>query len=196
MRIGLDGFPLTELKTGVGTYTFELACALANGAPQDDFELIAPRPFSPPALADSRPANLELVYSNPNPLQRRWWSIGLPSYIRRRSLTLYHGTNYEVPLQGRCPTVLTIPDLSWRLHSSTHEARVVLRGRLRLPLMARTATLIVTPSDRVRQEVCDYLKIKPDKVIATPLAPNRRFVPLPAAETLEVRKRLGIEDQF
>jgi glycosyltransferase involved in cell wall biosynthesis len=196
MRIGLDGFPLTELKTGVGTYTFELACALANGAPEDDFELVAPRPFLPAVLADSRPANLELVYSKPNPLQRRWWSIGLPSYMRRRSLTLYHGTNYEVPLRGRRPTVLTIHDLSWLLHSSTHEARVVRRGRLRLPLMARNATLIVTPSEMVRREVCDYLKVKPDKVFATPLAPGRGFVPLPPAETLEVRKRLGIEEQF
>jgi glycosyltransferase involved in cell wall biosynthesis len=196
MRIGLDGFPLTELRTGVGTYTFELACALASGAPQDDFELIAPRPVTPATLADSRPANLELVYSKPNLLHRRWWSIGLPSYIRRRSLTLYHGTNYEVPLWGQGPTVLTIHDLSWLLHSNTHEARVVRRGRLRLPLMARNATLIVTPSDMVRREVCEHLKIKPEKVIATPLAPGRSFVPLPPADTIEVRKRLGIEDEF
>ena len=196
MRIGLDGFPLTDLKTGVGTYTISLARALANGAPQDDFELVAPRPFSAAALADSRPANLELVYSKPNALHRRWWSIGLPAYMRRRSLTLYHGTNFEVPLQGRRPTVLTIHDLSWRLHSNTHEAAAVRRGRLRLPLMARTATLIVTPSDRVRREVCDYLKIKPDKVFSTPLAPNHEFTPLPLDQTLVVRKRLGIEKEF
>jgi len=196
MRIGLDGFPLTELKTGVGTYTFELACALANGAPQDDFELIAPRPFEPAALAGSRPANLELVYSKPNPLQRRWWSIGLPSYIGRRSLTLYHGTNYEVPLRGQRPTVLTIHDLSWLLHSSTHEARVVRRERLRLPLMARSATFIVTPSEMVQREVCDYLNIKPNKVVATPLAPGRGFAPVPPDQTFEVRRRLGIEDDF
>jgi alpha-1,3-rhamnosyl/mannosyltransferase len=196
MRIGLDGFPLTELKTGVGTYTIKLACALANGAPQDDFELIAPRPFSATALADSRPANLELVYSKPNPFQQRWWSIGLPAYIRRRSLTLYHGTNFEVPLQVRRPTVLTIHDLSWRLHSNTHEASVVRRGRLRLPLMARTATLIVTPSDMVRREVCEYLKIKPDKVFSVPLAPSRELTPLPPDQTLVVRNRLGIEKEF
>lgn len=196
MRIGLDGFPLTELKTGVGTYTIKLACALANGAPQDDFELIAPRPFSATALVESRPANLELVYSKPNPLQQRWWSIGLPAYIRRRSLTLYHGTNFEVPLQVRRPTVLTIHDLSWRLHSNTHEASVVRRGRLRLPLMARTATLIVTPSDMVRREVCEYLKIKPDKVFSVPLAPGRELTPLSPDQTLPVRNRLGIEKEF
>ena len=63
-------------------------------------------------LADSRPANLELVYSKPNAIQRHWWTLGLPSNIWRRSLTLYHGTNYEVPLQGRRPTVLTIPQIS------------------------------------------------------------------------------------
>jgi glycosyltransferase involved in cell wall biosynthesis len=196
MRIGLDGFPLTELKTGVGTYTIKLACALANGAPQDEFELVAPRPFSAAALADSRPGNLDLVYSKPSPLHQRWWSIGLPAYIRRHSLMLYHGTNFDVPLQGRCPTVLTIHDLSWRLHSNTHEASVVRRGRLRLPLMARRATMIVTPSDRVRREVCEYLKIRPDKVFSVPLAPNGELTPLPSHQTLEVRKRLGIEKEF
>ena len=42
--------------------------------------------------------------------------------------------------------------------------------------MARTATLIVTPSEMVRREVCDYLKIKPGKVIAVP--PAHRIVVL------------------
>ncbi len=42
MRIGLDGFPLTYPKTGVGHDTFELARALAMGAPSDDFQLVSP----------------------------------------------------------------------------------------------------------------------------------------------------------
>ena len=37
MRIGLDGMPLAQLKTGVGTYTIELARALAAQSPHDDF---------------------------------------------------------------------------------------------------------------------------------------------------------------
>ncbi len=42
MLIGLDAIPLTEAKTGVGHYTFELARALAVAAPGEEFELAYP----------------------------------------------------------------------------------------------------------------------------------------------------------
>ena len=155
MRIGLDGLPLTQPKTGVGTYTFELARALAALAPDDEFQLVSPRPFDPGASDDASPSNLSLVYSPPNLLERRWWSLGMPSYIRRNALTLFHGTNFEVPLRGNCPTVITIHDLSLLLHSSTHDARAVLRGRMRLPRMAHTATMVITDSEQVRREVAN-----------------------------------------
>ena len=196
MRIGLDGMPLTQLKTGVGTYTRELAHALAAQSPHDDFELVSPLAFQPDALRNDKPANLAMVYTKPNPLQRRWWSIGLPSYIRRTSLALFHGTNFEVPLRGNCPTVITIHDLSLLLHSSTHEARAVLRGRLRLPQMVRRATLVITVSEQVRREVCEHLGIEAGKVVAIPLAAQRTFVPMSSAETDPVLRRLGVEDEF
>jgi len=196
MRIGLDGLPLTQLKTGVGTYTFELARALAAHAPADDFQLVSPKPFDLSGGGVPHPPNLSLVYSKPNLLERRWWSLGMPSYIRRNSIALFHGTNFEVPLRGNCPTIVTIHDLSLLLHSSTHEPRAVLRGRVRLPRMARRATLVITDSEAVREEVCEHLHVAPEKVFAIPLAPRAEFAPMPAGATGEVRKRLGIEDEF
>ena len=189
--------PLAQPRTGVGTYTFELAKALAAAAPQDEFDLISPLPFEETVLADARPVNLELIYSRANLFQRRWWTVGLPSYLKRnRSLALFHGTNYEIPLRAYCPSVLTIHDLSLLLHSNTHEARAVRRGRLLLPLMARKAKLIITPSEQVKNEVCEHLNIKREKVFAIPLAPRSDFKPVTSAETLATRKRLEIEDQF
>ena len=196
MRIGLDGLPLTQLKTGVGTYSVELARALAAQAPEDEFELVSPRPFDPAISRDGLPANVSLVYSKPNLLARRWWSLGLPSYLRRSPIALFHGTNFEVPLRGSCPTVVTIHDLSLLLHSSTHEARAVLRGRVRLPRMVRRATFVVTDSEQVRGEICEHLRVAPGKVIAIPLAPQREFAPVSSELAAEVRRRLGVEDEF
>jgi glycosyltransferase involved in cell wall biosynthesis len=196
MRIGLDGLPLTQLKTGVGTYTLELARALAAQAPQDEFQLISPRPFEDAASQNGTPENLSLVYSKPNLFARRWWSLGLPSYLRRTSTALFHGTNFEVPLRGNCPSVITIHDLSLLLHSSTHEARAVVRSRIRLPRMARKAALVITDSEQVRREVCEHLGIRPEKVIAIPLAPQASFVPAPAEVAAEARRRLGVEEEF
>jgi glycosyltransferase involved in cell wall biosynthesis len=199
MRIGIDGLPLSERKTGVGHYTFELARALALDSPSDEFELVSPRPFM--SLADGAndlpwPSNLRAVHQPTGPLSRRWFLFGLPRYISQRPLSLFHGTNYEVPLWKSCPTVLTIHDLSLLLYPETHEPKRVRRARRRLPIMTRAADLIVTPTNAVRLEVCEYLKVTSERVVAVPEAPRRIFRRKSTAETLEARERLGLKDDF
>ncbi len=200
MRIGLDGLPLTAAKTGVGHYTYELARALASAEPSGEFEILYPstyatvRPDAPnsPLL----PPNLKLNRVRVGPMGRHWWSAGLPRYIRRSHLELFHGTNYDVPLWRRCATVLTIHDLSQLLHPETHEKRRVSRARRRLPLMSRTADAIITPTESVRVDVCELLKVSPGKVFAIPEAARACFKPMSFAETADARRRLGIGDNF
>jgi glycosyltransferase involved in cell wall biosynthesis len=200
MRIGIDGLPLTAAKTGVGHYTYELARALASAEPSSQIEIVYPSTYAviQPDNSNSAllPPNLKLNRVRVGPLGRHWWSAGLPRYIRRSKLELFHGTNYDVPLWRRCATVLTIHDLSQLLHSETHEKRSVSRARRRLPVMSRTADAIITPTESVRFDVCELLKVSPDRVFAIPEAARACFKPLAFAETANVRRRLGIGDDF
>lgn len=200
MLIGIDGIPLRDIKTGVGHYTFELAKALALAAPENQLEILSPFDFESSSsgenVEDSLPANLQFTRVKVNLLERNWWTIGLPRYIKRKSLGLFHGTNFDIPLWRRCPTVLTVHDLSSILHPETHEARHVRRERRRLPLMARSATQIVTPSESVRREIIEHLHVPPEKVTAVPAAARSIFRPLPPEQTVATRKRLGVEDEF
>ena len=176
MYVGLDGIPLKQVKTGVGHYTSELARALADVAPDDKFELLMP----------PRPS-----------LRSRYWSqIGLPLYINRLRLDLFHGTNYNIPLWKVCPTVLTIHDLSLLLWPQTHERSLVRRARRRLPMMARAATAIIVPSHAVKREVCDHLEIDSRKIVVIPEAAREAFQQIPTTETESVRRRLRVEDDF
>lgn len=199
MRVGLDGFPLGSLKTGVGHYTFELARALAHAAPADEFDLVSPVPFTDSVLNElnqnSLP-NLRAINPRVTPVHSRWWAIGLPLYLRQASLDLFHGTNYEVPLWNRRRTVVTIHDLSVLLHPHNHEPHLVRRARHRLPLMARSAAMIITVTESMKREICEHLGIRGEKVVVTPEAPRGTFQPVPLNETIETRRRLGIEDEF
>jgi glycosyltransferase involved in cell wall biosynthesis len=199
MRIGLDGIPLSKLKTGVGHYTFELAQALASLAPSDDFQLVSPIPYTD-AIRNLRqqesPVNLELVHTDVSGLSKHWWTMGLPAYLRRHPLDLFHGTNYDIPFLASIRTVLTIHDLASHFHPETLKTRSVRRARYRLPIMARRATMIITPTRAVRLEVCERLKVSPEKVVAVHHAPRPSFRPLPPSQTLETRNRLGIDDDF
>jgi glycosyltransferase involved in cell wall biosynthesis len=199
MRIAIDGIPLAEPKTGIGHYTFELARGLAALAPEYDFELVAHVPIEAAvegAFEESLPANLRAVHARVNSLSRRWWTIGLPLYVQHNGITLFHGTNYKIPLWNRCRTIVTIHDLSLLLHSHTHEAELVRRARLRLPATARMASKIITDSESVKREICEHLKVRPEKIAVVPLAPRRAFRPVGTEASAEARRRLGVEDEF
>lgn len=198
MLIGLDAIPLTEPLTGVGHYTFQLARALADASPTDDFTLAYPSRYPEIDLSLSLPpSNLRAERVTVGALGGRWWLVGLPRYARRQRLSLFHGTNYEIPLRAPCPTVLTIHDLSVFTHPRTHVARRALRQRLRLSLMARAATEIITPTEAVRREVLKLFRaVDPEKVTAIHEAPREIFRPLPRAEAEETLRRLGIENDF
>src|SRR2546421_2317818 len=199
MRVGLDGYPLAEPRTGVGHYTLELARALALIWRADQFELVSPAPFEGAALDEIERAQLPNLHTaNPraSSIRGHWWSIGLPLYARRARFDLFHGTNFDVPLWKKRRSVVTIHDLSALLHPEKHGTRLVRRARLRLPLVVRVADMIITPTESVRREVCRHLNVKPDKVIAIHSAARGSFQPVPFAQTAEIRKRLGVEDNF
>jgi glycosyltransferase involved in cell wall biosynthesis len=174
MKIALDGMPLASQLTGVGHYTAELARNLALVAPSDSFTLISPRGL----------------------LKRRWWSLGLPLHLLRNTFDLFHGTNYEVPLWSRRPSVVTIHDLSLLLHPEVHEEHLVRRARWRLPLMAKSAAKIITPSTSVKTEVCETFGVAPEKVAVTPEAPRPAFKRREDTQVAELLKRLGIDGDF
>jgi glycosyltransferase involved in cell wall biosynthesis len=202
MRIGIDGTPLNQRLTGVGHYTLELARALALASPNDQFEIVSPLPYLFGTGAsegqDGLPSNLSLVQTTANVVTRRWWSIGLPRYLSKSSIQLFHGTNFEVPLwlKQKLPTVLTIHDLSLLLHADTHVARLARRARRMLPLMARAATMIVTPTESVKTELAEQLRISRDKIVAIPEAARNVFHPVPPVETEKTRQQLDIGEDF
>ncbi len=189
-KIGIDGIPLASAKTGIGHYTLELSRALAGIDPDDEFQLISPVPLD---SEDNLPRNLRQVEA---PKRKLWWVAGLPLYIRRNSLALFHGTNYDIPLWSQCPTVLSIHDLSLLLYPQTHLKHLVRRARYRLPLMARRATRIITATEHVKEEVVEHLRVDPAKIAVTPYAPRRDFRAMPLSETEPTRRRLGVEDVF
>lgn len=192
MNIALDGMPLASQLTGVGHYTFELARSMAVAAPGDSFTLISPFPIS----GSNAPDNLTYLSLARTVLNRRWWSVGLPLYLSRSSFDLFHGANYEIPFWSRRPSVVTIHDLSLLLHPQAHRPHLVRRARWRLPRMANAATRIITPSESVKREVCETLKINSDKVVVTPEAPRSTFKRREGAEVIELRQRLGISEDF
>jgi len=199
MRVAIDGMPLASPLTGIGHYTLELAKGLAAVSSTDDFALVSPAPFLPNAALEVKHnslANLSQVNLKSNRLNRYWWGLRLPLYLTGSSFDLFHGTNYDIPRWSNVPSIVTIHDLSLLLHHHTHEARLVQRARRRLPAVARSARMIITGSDSVKREIVEHLKVRSERVAVTPYAQRSVFKPISLPESMDTRKRLGIEGDF
>jgi glycosyltransferase involved in cell wall biosynthesis len=174
-----------------------LARALAALRPEDSFELIAPGAFPASIIRETETIpNLRVVSVKANMLMRRWSSIGLPRYMRRARLDLFHGTNYQLPLMNAKRNVLTVHDLSTFTHPETHDVRFARRERRRLPIMLRAASRIITPTEAIKDELSARFNLDPVRITVTPEAPRNSFSPMKSEDTIKVRQRLGIENRF
>jgi len=199
MLIGIDGLPLTSRRTGVGHYTFELAHALALIAPDEQFSLISQSPFHATVLAEIKTAPLlNLGLKNPATtlISRRWWAIGLPLYLKRAGIDLFHGTNYDVPLWNKRRNIITVHDLSIFSHPEKHKDDIGRRARRRLPIMIRSTARIITPTESVKREIVERFGTEPDKITVIPEAARQAFRPAHLNETAETRRRLDIKNDF
>lgn len=173
MRIVLDGGPLTVATGGIRRYVEELALALADAYPEDEIHVAADGPIDRGASLGR--AGIHIDAETRHGLERRWWLLGLPRYCRRIKASVFHGTDFSVPLQHSVPTVMTIHDLSpWkRAEWQPSAARI----RRRMPWMLRLglADQIITVSDAMRDEILDRFQLPPERVHAIPLAASDRL---------------------
>ncbi len=198
MTIALDGTPLTVSTGGVARYTLELARALAAEFPDDRYWLLSDQVLPRPVLF---PPNLHLGSPPKTFAERKWWLFGLGQEMARCGVDLFHGTDFSVPYWPRRPSVMTVHDLSPWVDSGDWQPDAG-RVRRRTPALLRLglAKMVITPSEAVRREVIGRFRLRPDRVVAVPLAAASAFRPFEAAPakpyflfvgTLEPRKNIG-----
>jgi glycosyltransferase involved in cell wall biosynthesis len=129
MRLGLDGLPLLEIKTGVGRYTYELVTALrrlsydvelfyyyGTSWSRDIVSIDFDQAHSIPRKAAAA-AKKCLPVALKRHLQDKIYNWG----CRHNQLDLYHATNYIAP-EYDLPLVVTVYDLSFIRYPEMHPA--------------------------------------------------------------------------
>ncbi len=199
MRIALDAIPLVAAKTGIGHYTDALAEWLARLHAEHQYDLLSPFDFAfdhRNGRNGNTPQNLNKQFIPVRSLFRKWWLVGLPALLRIYRIDLFHGTNYCIPVIAPCPTVVTIHDLSLFTQAHTHEALNVKRGRRRIPIMARRASMIIAPSEWTKREIIEHLHIRPEKIRVIGEAARAGMKPLPLGECQSVLDKHQLRRPF
>lgn len=177
LNLAITVDPLASQLGGIGRYTLELCRGLAHRADVSSlFYYRNGRWISDPlALLD----DVEIVRRDPsNPLARLYekWSNR-----RQREQTIFHGTNFFLPVEAR-RGVITVHDLSVIRFPELHPAARIRAYEKEFAGSVARANHIITPTQVMREEVIDYLGCSPSRVSNVALAASPHYRPRLARE--------------
>jgi glycosyltransferase involved in cell wall biosynthesis len=195
IRVGLDGFFLSQPATGSGQYTLHLWNQLSR--PEAGVETLLLRPVSPKAGEEPSRQGVDVRvpgFARSAKAQKLWWEqYGVLQGLRRGRMDLLHIPYMSAPRINRRRTVVTIHDVIPLIYPE-YGGSTAMRLYLRLVLpAARRATLILTDSDCSRRDIVRLLGVDQAKVRSIPLAVSDEFQPSSdaVAET-EIRQRFAL----
>lgn len=191
----MDGTPLLGRRTGVGRYTDRLLAGLVDLVGQADrLNQIDPVELAATAftwrglaeLADALPPGVRPAARRaPARLLQEAWTRGeLPpvEWLAGRA-DVVHATNFVLPPLRRAAGVATVHDLSYLRTPDTVTAASARYADL-VPRGLRRASLVLTPSRAVADEVVAAYRFDADRVVVTPLGVDRSwFGARPASST-------------
>lgn len=189
MRVGLIHYGLDRQASGIGRYTAELTGALPGQG------LCVHRLWAGarPPLADGK--SLRGAYRLPGLLTVGQGQIAREA--RRLALDIVHDPTGVMPLlltgRGR---VVTIHDAIPYIYPQTSTRLDWLIYHAWLPRVVRLIDAIITDSGQSREDIVTHLPVSPEHIVVVPLAADRRFRPLPAAEVEPILREIGVEQPY
>lgn len=196
MLIGYEASALQGCKSGVGYYAENLLAGMMSVAPQHDYVLFSNRDM---AGAWDAPAagRLSQYKGRYFPVRMAWMQGVLPGTLRRVRPDVCHYPNYLAPVASKCPSVVTLHDMTLFVTPRFHNWKKLLLDRTLIPLVARRAQAIVTVSHSAGDDIVRYLGVPPSKVHVIMNAVSSAFHEITDEAQLGiVRTRYGLDGPY
>ncbi len=197
MRVLVDATAIPADRGGVGRYLDSVLPAIA-GLGVD--LVVAAQVRDAPATSALLPG--AEVVAAPGPVGRRparlaWEQTGLPLLARRTRADVLHSPHYTFPLAAPVPVVVTVHDATFFSHPEVHLPVKRRFFRTWTRLAARSAAVLVTPSDATAREVTRYVGADPRAfVVAHHGVDTTVFRPASVADVSRVRRELGLDGGY
>lgn len=197
MRIAFDGTTLTAGRTGVGYYTEHLLHHLATEVEHSGDELVV---ISNKGIDTAKPLpkHVQVYTRRQFPLRIGWMQLRASRVLRDLQPDVAHFTNGMIPPGSPVPTVVTVHDMSLRLHPRCHPLRRLIINRPLNAVAIRTAAAIVTVSESARRDLLRlHPATDPDRVSVVHEAAAPRFVAVTDQPRLDaVARRYSLPAPF
>lgn len=174
MKIALELQPCFGTRSGIGTYTLELAkrlCCSSDVQVQGNVFNFLRRNQLEDVLNQFPPDSIATNCTMPYGVYRRIWrALPLPYNVMFPKTDLCHFFNYIVPPRIQGTVVNTIHDMSYRLFPETLNPANLTRITRDIAYSVNRSQCIVTLSESSKQDILDAFPLDPNQVIIVPPA--------------------------
>jgi glycosyltransferase involved in cell wall biosynthesis len=124
-----------------------------------------------------------------------WEQLALPRVLEAEDVELLYAPGYLTSLRWNGPSVVFIHDTIALSHPQLCKRLNALNYRLLLPVSARRATLVATPSQASARDVVHYCRVDAEctRVVPLGVCPSP---PLPPDRVAAARARLGLDHPY
>ena len=198
MRIAFDATSIPLQMAGAGVYTANLIRALAAVDRENEYVLFA-RTDAFDDLERSSPSfRIVRVGARSRPLRLAWEQFVLPAQLRASGIDVLHSPHHTTPTVALgSKRVVTFHDLTFFILPERYPRSRLIYFRSASWAAAKVATMLICPSEAVKDDIVRILHTRPEKVrpIAEAAAPAfRRIDDSDAIRGL--RDRYGLPDKF
>lgn len=198
MHICMDIQSAITQRAGVGRYTRLLAQHLGTTAQSDSLSLFYfdfKRKGEPFTVAN---ADTHVVRWCPGRVaQLAWKHLGWPPVdLLAGNADLYHFPNFILPPLRRGRSVVTIHDMSFARFPEFAEEKNLQYLKSHLKRTAEHADAIIAVSEFSAQEICELLKVPPDRVFAVLNGIDEALCAPEPERIARVRRELDLERPY
>ncbi|MEG0308150.1 MAG: glycosyltransferase family 1 protein [Clostridium sp.] len=176
MNIAIDGRGINWYNgSGIGTYTENLLKNLLSIDTDNSYQIY----WSGENYESYKTQNSNLVMCSKK-YQRFFQDNFFPENLKTENIDLYHvpqngiGLNQDI----HCKKVATIHDLIPYIMPETVGRGYLLKFLKELPLVTEISSGLITVSEYSKRDILRFFPMDEDKIFVTPLAADKKYVPL------------------
>lgn len=201
MRVGINGYYLSTLHSGIGQYTINLIHALSEIDLKNKYYI-----FSPQVVEWDFPPNFRLKIIEELPIFRKtflnrflWEEFQLGNAIKKYKIDVFHGLYQSLPRGSeKIGNVVTIHDaIPWRFPFERKQLTYRWYSDIRKNLVRKRAKKIITVSETTKLDFAPVYGIKPEDIEVTYESVDPVFLKQPSKNEIDnFNKKYKIEKKF
>lgn len=132
----------------------------------------------------------------PAPSRLVWDQWCVPAYARRARLDIVLNTKFSMPFASGAQTVATLPGAEQWVEPSLFPRSDRVYSRYLQPLLLRSATALITHTERGRQDIAHHIGIDPQRITVVPHGLDASMRPASPEEQQHVRTKYRLPPRF